>query len=84
MTAHEFRSRIQALGVTRASAAVMLRTSERTLYGWLAGSSPIPDLAVVILDLLRQGRIAPIDLGVERLRKRAPRRLSLRTGRSRT
>ena len=54
MTAAEFRSLTESLGLDQRAAARLLRVEERTVRRWIAGSHPVP--AGAAEDLLRIDR----------------------------
>jgi hypothetical protein len=63
MTASELTATLKALDLTRAKTAQLLGMSERTVYHWAAGRTPIPVAVAAVLRLIRSGRISLDDVG---------------------
>jgi hypothetical protein len=59
---HPPHDTITDLGWTRAQAATTLAMSERQVYYWISGETPVPTMIAAVLKLLREGRIAVEDL----------------------
>jgi hypothetical protein len=56
MTAHEFKKRLKALGLSTGAAAKALHVSRYAIMHWRAGRRPVPGIVPVALEAIELKR----------------------------
>lgn len=62
MTANQFRSAIDRLGLSQVGAARLVGADPRTGRRWALGERPVPECVAILLRLLLKGKITIEDV----------------------
>lgn len=66
MTANQFRTIIDRLGLSQARAAALVGADPRTGRRWALGERTVPECVAILLRLLRDGKITEEDIAAAR------------------
>lgn len=69
MTAAQFRTTLDRIGLSQVAASKLLQVNDRTVRTWALDQSPIPHAVAILLRLLASGAISLDD--VEKASKKA-------------
>lgn len=63
MTATDFRSAIERLGLSQVGASRVLGVSDRAVRQWIAGDRSVPEPVAKLLRLMASGAVTPDQVG---------------------